>query len=274
MSTVLSASGLTHTYRHPGLFARHRNRTALKDVSLTIHSSTSLGLVGSSGAGKSTLLRTLLAMEKPDAGTVAIDGRTVTCGSASRLRWYRRLVQYVPQNPASSLDPAMSVRDLLLEPLRRLHIDGDHQSMVRKALERVELDPAFLDRKPGEISGGQCQRVAIARALVPGPRILLADEPVSGLDLPLRNSVLALLQDLVQRDGLGMLFVSHDLTAIAMLCPETAVLSAGEIVEQGSTRELFAAPQHPHTRELIAAIPRLDRNRAIEGKLAASPGAT
>jgi peptide/nickel transport system ATP-binding protein len=273
---VLTARNLSHSYRSHGFrgygfgghcfrghyFGGHgfrgrwRDLPALDDVSLSVPSGSSIGLVGSSGAGKSTLLRTLLALEKPAAGQVEIAGRPVTAGSASGLRWYRRLVQYVPQNPAGSLDPRMTVEDLLAEPLKQLRVDGHHQAMIRTALERVALDDGVLRRKPAELSGGQNQRVAIARALVPEPRILLADEPVSGLDLPLRNSVLSLLGELVHRDGLGLLFVSHDLTAVADLCPHTMVLSAGRIVEQGPTWKLFAAPQHPRTRELIESIPR------------------
>ncbi|MCA4134042.1 ABC transporter ATP-binding protein [Arthrobacter sp. M4] len=259
MSTVLTAQGLTHSYKQHGWFRRPQTKASLKNVSLNVPAGSSIGLVGGSGAGKSTLLRALLALEKPDAGTVAIGGQHVKPGPASKLRWYRRLVQYVPQNPAGSLNPAMTVRALLLEPLRQLRIDGDHEHLVRSALERVSLEACMLDRKPTELSGGQNQRVAIARALTPGPRILLADEPVSGLDLPLRNSVLDLLHELVSRDGLGLLFVSHDLAAVSLLCPETIILSAGHIVEQGPTAQLFADPQHAHTRELIASIPTLER---------------
>ena len=264
---VLSARNLTHSYSRNARRRRAAARTsapapapALDDVTLAVPAGSSTGLVGSSGAGKSTLLRILLALERPTSGTVDLEGpeltaRSVAPGSASSLRWYRRLVQYVPQNPAGSLDPRMSVENLLKEPLRRLRVEGDHPAMVRTALERVDLDVAMLRSTPRELSGGQNQRVAIARALVVAPKFLLADEPVSGLDLPLRNSVLSLFRDLVSRDGLGLLFVSHDLAAVASLCPRAVVLSAGKIVEQGATAELFAAPQHPCTRELIESVP-------------------
>ena len=265
---VLSARNLTHSYSRNARRPRAAARTsapapapALDDVTLAVPAGSSTGLVGSSGAGKSTLLRILLALERPTSGTVDLEGpeltaRSVAPGSASSLRWYRRLVQYVPQNPAGSLDPRMNIENLLKEPLRRLRIEGDHPAMVRTALERVDLDAAMLRSTPRELSGGQNQRVAIARALVVAPKFLLADEPVSGLDLPLRNSVLSLFRDLVSRDGLGLLFVSHDLAAVASLCPRAVVLSAGKIVEQGATAELFAAPQHPCTRELIESVPR------------------
>jgi peptide/nickel transport system ATP-binding protein len=256
MSTELRGLNLSHRYRS-GLGRRGRTVEALNDVSLTVAAGESSALVGSSGSGKSTLLRTLLALERPTAGTVELDGVPVRAGSASSLRWYRRTVQYVPQNPAGSLDPRMTVHQLLLEPLQQLRIRGHHHSMTREALERVDLDPDLIGRRPGELSGGQNQRVAIARALVTSPRLLLADEPVSGLDLPLRETVLTLLDRLVSRDGLGLLFVSHDLAAVAQLCTRTIVLSSGHIVEQGATAELLANPRHPATRELIAAIPRL-----------------
>lgn len=259
MSATLTAANLRHSYPSAGFRGRRRSLPALHDVSLTVAAGDSIGLVGSSGAGKSTLLRSLLALEKPETGMVAFNGSPIVPGTASSLRWYRRKVQYIPQNPAGSLDPTMSVQRLLLEPLRQLRIGGDHHGMVREALERVDLDPGLLGRKPRELSGGQNQRVAIARALVPSPSILLADEPVSGLDLPLRNSVLELLEQLVRRDGLGLLFVSHDLAAVARLCTRTLVLSGGRIVEQGSTAAVFADPQHADTRELIDSIPRLTR---------------
>lgn len=262
MSTELRGLNLSHSYRS-GLGGRWgRTVEALKDVSLSVTCGESTALVGSSGSGKSTLLRTLLALEHPTAGTVELGGVPVKAGSVSSLRWYRRMVQYVPQSPAGSLDPRMSVHQLLLEPLQQLRIRGDHRRMVREALERVGLDPDLINRRPGELSGGQNQRVAIARALVTSPQFLLADEPVSGLDPPLRETILTLLDQLVTQDGLGLLFVSHDLAAVAQLCTRTVVLAAGHVIEQGPTSKLLASPRHPGTRELIAAIPRLCEPRA------------
>lgn len=259
MNAVLSADNLGHNYLDRGFLKQRSARSALQEVSLSVASGDSIGLVGGSGAGKSTLLRILLALEKPDTGAVKFNDTPVVPGSASSLRWYRRLVQYIPQNPATSLDPGMNVERLLLEPLRQLRVRGDHQRMVLNALERVGLDPGLLTRRPRELSGGQNQRVAIARALVPSPSILLADEPVSGLDLPLRNTVLALMEQLIHRDGLGLLFVSHDLAAVARLCSQTLVLSGGRIVEQGPTAAVYTHPRARETRELVASIPRLSR---------------
>ena len=262
MSSELRGLNLSHRYRS-GLGRWGRTVDALKDVSLSVTAGESSALVGTSGSGKSTLVRALLALENPTSGTVELDGVPVRAGSVSSLRWYRRKVQYVPQNPAGSLDPRMSVHQLLLEPLQQLRIRGDHHRMVREALERVDLDADLVGRRPGELSGGQNQRVAIARALVSSPQFLLADEPVSGLDLPLRETVLTLLDRLVSRDGLGLLFVSHDLAAVAQLCTRTVILSSGRVIEQGATNKLLANPQHPATRELIAAIPRLPAPRAV-----------
>ncbi|WP_081736859.1 ABC transporter ATP-binding protein [Arthrobacter sp. MA-N2] len=264
MNARLCADNLGLSYPQRGLLKRRAAWPAVQDVSLSISGGDSIGLVGGSGAGKSTLLRILLAVEKPNAGTVTFNDNPVLPGPASSLRWYRRAVQYIPQNPAAALDPGMNVERLLLEPLRQLRVSGDHHGMILNALHRVELDPGLLSRRPRELSGGQNQRVAIARALVPSPHILLADEPVSGLDLPLRNTVLALMERLVHRDGLGLLFVSHDLAAVARLCSRTLVLSGGRIVEQGPTAAVYTKPQTRETRELVASLPRLHRDKELD----------
>nr|WP_276307991.1 ABC transporter ATP-binding protein [Arthrobacter ruber] len=234
-------------------FRRSTRREVLRGISLQVSSGTSIGLVGSSGSGKSTLLRTLLALETPDSGTVTLQDHIIRPGSLKSLRAFRRTVQYVPQDPASSLDPRMTVEQLLREPLVCLEAEGQHSMRVREALARVELPSSAADKRPFQLSGGQNQRVAIARALVVSPAILLADEPVSGLDLPLRNQVLGVLQMLISDQGLGVLFVSHDLDAVATVCTRTAVLSDGRIVEEGPTQQILESPQHEVTRALNAA---------------------
>jgi peptide/nickel transport system ATP-binding protein len=216
-----------------------------------------VGIVGRSGSGKSTLLRVLLALEAPTSGTVALGDRAVAPGRASALRWYRRRVQMVPQDPGASLEPRMTVRQLIREPLRRLDVPGDHASIVARALDDVGLAASLADRRPRELSGGQAQRVALARAIATSPGILLADEPVSGVDLPLRDRIIELLGDLVRERGLGLVLVSHDLDAVARLCVRSAVLAGGRIVEEGPTGRLLADPAHPATRELADAVPRL-----------------
>lgn len=254
MTSTLTAREIRLSLARPGRAFRPSVSTEiLHGVSLDVSPGSSLGLVGSSGSGKSTLLRTLLALELPDSGSVTLHGRTIRPGSLKSLRWFRREVQYVPQDPASSLDPRLTVEQLLREPLVCLGVDGQHSARIRDALGRVELPATASDKRPFELSGGQNQRVAIARALVVSPAILLADEPVSGLDLPLRNQVLDVLRMLISEQGLGLLFVSHDLDAVAAVCARTAVLADGRIVEEGPTGLILNDPQHATTRELNAA---------------------
>ncbi|MCZ2839425.1 ABC transporter ATP-binding protein [Modestobacter sp. VKM Ac-2985] len=256
---VLAATGVQRRYplSRGWSWGRRDVVAALRGVDLQVAAGERVGLVGTSGSGKSTLLRCLLGLERPDRGTVSLAGRTVQPGSTASLRWYRRLVQYVPQDPAGSLDPRSTVRELVTVPLRHLHVPGDHAAAVTTALTRVGLDPELTDRRPGELSGGQAQRVALARALAPGPVLLLADEPVSGLDLPVRDQVVQVLADLSAREGLGLLLVSHDLAVVARLCDRTVVLADGLVVEEGPTTDLLTRPAHPRTRDLLAAVPTL-----------------
>ena len=247
---VLHGVGLTRSYG-----TRSGAVAAVRDVDLAVREGESLGLVGPSGSGKSTLLSLLLGVERPDRGEILFDGVPLT--GRQRIRRARQAVQYVPQGPASSLDPRRSVERQLREPLRRFGIAGDHAPMVRDALERVGLGAEHLDRRAHELSGGQAQRVAIARALVTRPRILLVDEAVSGLDLPLRHQVLDLLKEQHVQEGLGLLFVSHDLTAVRFLCRRALVLDHGQVVEEGPVDRLLETPRHPTTQELVDAVPHL-----------------
>lgn len=241
---------------------RHRRRgtavvPALGGVDLTVAPGERVGIVGASGSGKSTLLRLLLALEPADAGEIAYAGRRLRPGGVRELRWYRRQVQYVPQDPAGSLDPRRRVADLVAEPLRRLRVPGDHRARAVAVLAAVGLDADFLDRRPHQLSGGQCQRVAIARALAPGARMILADEPVSGLDLPLRQQVLDVLDGVCRGLGTGLLIVTHDLSVVSRLCDRGVVLDGGRIVENAATADLLTRPTHPATRHLLDSIPRL-----------------
>ena len=163
----------------------------------------------------------------------------------------------MPQDPASTLDPLMTVQKLVREPLVRLGVQGDHGEMVREALLSVGLDEKFMHRRANELSGGQAQRLAIARAIATRPDFLLADEPVSGLDLPMREAIVALLRQVSEERGTGIVVVSHDLSMVANLCERTVVMHAGEVVEDRPTRQLLADPRHPRTRELLDAIPTL-----------------
>jgi peptide/nickel transport system ATP-binding protein len=254
MSEVLfEVRGLTRRYRmaRTALLRPPRTLTALRDVSFDLVRGESLGIVGESGSGKSTLLRLMLGLERPDAGRAEYRGGSL-----------RREVQVDFQDPASALDPRMRVADIVLEPVRVMRLPGDHAAVLRELLEAVGLPHAARRRFAHELSGGQRQRVAIARALAPRPRVLLADEPVSALDVSVRAQILNLLEDLRVGYDLTLVLVSHDLSVVRHMCDRVLVMRAGEVVEAGATRALFRDPGHPYTRELLESIPRLRNRRA------------
>lgn len=259
--SFLSADCISHSYTLPrqSFWKAAERRQVVRDVSFRLEPGERVGLVGMSGSGKSTLLRSLLAIEQPDSGNITCQCKAVEPASVPALRWYRRTVQYIPQDPASSLDPRMTVAALVAEPLIRLHVDCDHVQRAQEAIEQVGLDRQFLKRRPGELSGGQAQRVAIARAIATRPAFLLADEPVSGLDLPIRAQVVAVLKSLSEENGTGLLIVSHDLSVVANLCQRTMVMDDGRIVEDRATRDLLCDPRHARTVELINAVPPLPK---------------
>lgn len=244
------------------LWRTHRTRrgtvTALAGVDLTVGAGERIGVVGASGSGKTTLMRTLLALEAPDRGALRWGDRPVRPGPVRRLRWYRRRVQYVAQDPSTTLDPRRTVAQSLRQPLARLAVPGDHPAMMAAALADVGLPDDVLGRRPGELSGGQCQRVAVARAVVVRPAVLLADEPVSGLDPQARALVLTLLHDLSVSRGTALVLVSHDLSAVGRWCARTLVLDAGRIVEQGPTERVLTDPTAAATRHLLASRLSLD----------------
>ncbi|MFI1834139.1 ATP-binding cassette domain-containing protein [Streptomyces olivaceoviridis] len=256
MTQLLKGTGLSRTFRLPrtSLFAPAVHRHAVQDVSLELREGNSLGIVGESGSGKSTLARLLLALDRPDSGTVHYRGHEVKPG---RLPWFRREVQVVLQDPMGSLDPRATVRDIVAEPLECLRIPGDHDDRVDELLRAVGLDPSARGRYPHEFSGGQRQRIAIARALAPGPKVLVGDEPLSALDVSVRAQILALLDDLAEAYGLTLLLVSHDIGVVRRLCTDVLVMKDGRAVEQGPAASVLADPRHPYTRRLLAAVPRL-----------------
>ncbi|MCW5952911.1 MAG: ABC transporter ATP-binding protein [Propionibacteriaceae bacterium] len=241
----------------------HRRVDALTDVSLTIAPGQRLGIVGESGSGKSTLIRLLAGLDRPTSGRVWFDGTEVTGRPERELGFLRAAVQLVFQDPWSSLNPRMRVRDIITEPLRsrlvrrQLPANVDHQARLAEVMADVDLPLEFADRYPHEFSGGQRQRIAIARALAPRPDVLIADEPVSALDVSVRAQVMNLLNDLVTGRGLTLVVVSHDLMVVRHLCDTIAVMQAGRIVEQGPAVQIYETPQTEYTRALLAAIPRI-----------------
>lgn len=236
-------------------------RRVLDDISVSIDDGDSLGLVGESGAGKSTILRLLLGLAAPRDGHVLFEGAPLSLRDRAQVRRFRASVQPVFQDPYSSLDPRQRIDRIIGEPLRSLRLasGADAERRIAEALESVGLPAVTARRYPHEFSGGQRQRIAIARAVVSRPRVLLADEPVSALDVTTRVQVLELLDRLRRENGLSLVMVSHDLTAIASACDRTVVLQNGRVVEQGSTSAVLHDPQDPYTRALVDAVPRLPR---------------
>ncbi len=239
---------VTRRYRLPRtrLLGRRRELVAVQDVSFKLRRGETLGVVGESGSGKTTLMKMLLGLERPDAGRVSYTGASLT-----------REVQIIFQDPASALDPRMRVADIILEPVRVMRLPGSRRGRVEELLEAVGLPPDSAHRYPHEFSGGQRQRIAIAR-----PRVLIGDEPVSALDVSVRAQILNLLEDLRVDFDLTLVLVSHDLSVVRHMCDRVLVMSAGSLVEEGPTREIFRAPRHPYTRLLLDSIPTLKNRRA------------
>jgi ABC-type glutathione transport system ATPase component len=245
------------SFRYPG----RRTGLALDGVSMSVSAGGHVGVVGESGAGKSTVLRLLLGLATPASGTVSFDGAALDLRDRATVRRFREAVQPVFQDPYSSLDPRQRVDRIVGEPLRSLGVASGSEAAdrVEAALRDVGLDADAGRRYPHEFSGGQRQRIAIARAVVSGPRVLVADEPVSALDLTTRVAVLELFERLAAEHGMTIVLVSHDLAVVARLCVSTVVLRGGRVVEQGDTGRVLAQPESAYTRALLDAVPRLPR---------------
>jgi peptide/nickel transport system ATP-binding protein len=244
-----------------GLFSRGIPLQAVRAVSVTLGAGESLGVVGESGAGKSTLARAVLQLVRPSAGQVVWLGRTLGEESPRALRALRRELQIIFQDPLGSLDPRMTVEQIVAEPLavheRALGAAARARRVVAM-LTRVGLAAALAQRYPHELSGGQCQRVGIARAMILAPRLLVCDEPVSALDVPTQRQIVALLQELQRESQLSLMFVSHNLAVVQELCERVLVLYLGAMIELAPRAALYARPRHPYTRELLAAVPLPD----------------
>jgi len=278
---ILSARDLAlHYAQRGGRWVR-----AVNGVSFDLHPGETLAIVGESGCGKSSLSRALMRLEQPTAGKVRLDGADITHARGETLRQHRRHIQMVFQDPYASLDPRMSAREIVREPLDNFAIGArqDRDGRVIDLLERVGLSADYARRYAHEMSGGQRQRLGIARALAAGPKVLIADEPVSALDISIQAQVINLLGDIQKAEGLSILFISHDINVVAHVSDRIAVMYLGRIVEIGRTEDVLGAPQHPYTRTLLDAVPvphpRLRRARTLlEGDIpspsAPPPGCT
>lgn len=247
------------------LFKKSENKFvhAVDDVSFVIKKGETFGLVGESGCGKSTTGYLILQIEKLTAGSIYFRGADVVTLSKQELKEVRKDLQIIFQNPYESMSPRFSIFDIVAEPLRLLNILEDENEIMEKVLEEltdVGLIPAedFLDRFPHELSGGQRQRVSIARAFALNPTFIVADEPVSMLDVSIRVGILKTMQELSQKHGTAFLFITHDLALARTMCDRIAVMYLGRIVEQGPTEEIIHTPLHPYTKALIAAVPSPD----------------
>ena len=238
---------------------------AVSGVSFEIFPGETLGLVGESGCGKSTTARAVMQLPVPTSGRVILNGTDLTSLSGEELRQQRRDFQIIFQDPISSLNPRRKVSDIVEMPLvvMKEGTAEERAARVREVLTSVGLDPdTALDRRPFQFSGGQCQRISIARALVSEPRMLICDEPVSALDVSIQAQIINLLQDMKERYDLTMLFISHDLSVVKVVCDRVAVMYLGRICELTDSETLFKSPAHPYTAALLSAIPEADPNKA------------
>jgi oligopeptide/dipeptide ABC transporter ATP-binding protein len=267
---VIESVGLSKTFRVRGGTVR-----AVQRVSLSVRAGEALGIVGESGCGKTTTARLLLRLEDPGEGRIRFLGDDITDRRGHALLRFRAGAQLVFQNPFDALNPRFSIRRALTEPLYNFSIPrSEHAARIEAVMQRVRLLPsaAWLDRRPHELSGGQLQRVVLARALLPQPKLIVADEPVSMLDVSARAGILNLLRTARDELGVAAIYISHDLALIRYVCERTLVMYLGRVVEEGPTAELIAAPLHPYTLALVAAVPvpRVQQDRSalpIRGSL-------
>ena len=250
-----------------GLMAKRQVVLAVDGVSFDLNRGETLGLVGESGCGKSSLGRTITRLYKPTAGQILFEGTDLATLSESKMRPFRRELQMVFQDPYSSLNPRQTVGNIIATPLQ-VHglAKGNEEARVHDLLERVGLNPEHHNRYPHEFSGGQRQRIGIARALAVEPQVIVADEPVSALDVSIQAQVMNLLEELRQDLGIAFVFIAHDLGVVRHFCDKVAVMYLGKIVEMGEKDQIYSAPQHPYTQALLSAAPDLNVVRGVPPK--------
>jgi ABC-type glutathione transport system ATPase component len=255
---VLRLSNVTKEFQLGGTLQKTKH-TAVKNASLTVERNQVLGLVGESGSGKSTLGRIAIGLIKPTSGSVTVLGEDIAALTPEELRLYRRKMQMIFQDSSNSLNPRMTLQELLEEPFRvqNLYSPADRRQRARALADEVQLAESWLGRLAHEFSGGQRQRISIARGLALEPELIVADEPVSALDVSVQARVLNLLKDIREARNLSMIFVSHDMAVVEFMSDQVAVLYQGEIVESGPAGRIFSQPSNPYTRILLESAPSL-----------------
>ncbi len=258
MTELLAARAVSKTFTTD----RGRKLKAVSETNLEIAAGETLAIVGESGCGKSTLARLLIRLEEPTDGLIVFEGQDVTHSSERALRLFRQSVGMVFQDPYASINPRMTAHAIVREPLDNFHrgTRAERDARVDWLFSRVGLGPQHAIRFPHELSGGQRQRLAISRALALGPKVVIADEPVSALDVSIQAQVLNLFREIQTEMGLGLVFVSHDISVVEHISERIAVMYLGRIVETGSTASVLSAPRHPYTHALLDAVPRFDPN--------------
>jgi dipeptide transport system ATP-binding protein len=264
MNAIVTAGDLKRFYKvRRGILSKPMELQALAGASFSVEAGKTLAVVGESGCGKSTLARVLTMIEPASAGTLVVDGKTVTGASLETLKSLRSTVQIVFQNPYGSLNPRQKIGDIIEEPLiiNTMLSESERKAKVAEMLREVGLRPEHAGRYPHMFSGGQRQRIAIARAIVLNPKVLVLDEPVSALDVSIQAQILNLLGDLQERFGLTYIFISHDLAVVRHVADDVMIMYLGRPVEKASVEEVFTNPKHPYTRALLSATPIADPSR-------------